>query len=218
MKLPARLALIASLIDESSNVYDVGCDHGLLDIYLTLNKKNKCVASDINENALSTAKKNIKEYNLEKEIEIVVSDGIKELNIESPSTVVISGMGAFTILDILNNPKIKNIDNLIIQSNNHIELLRKEISKTGFFIENEIVVLDRKRYYVIIKFKKGSKTYSKKDLYLGPVLKTKEDSETKSYYKYLLEKNIEILNNIKKGNLMKKIKISYQNKLLKRVI
>ena len=64
MKLTKRLNEIVSLIDEGTNVIDIGCDHALLDIYLTLNKKNKCIAADINKNALESAIKNIKKYNL----------------------------------------------------------------------------------------------------------------------------------------------------------
>ena len=45
---------------------DIGCDHGLLDIYLVQTNKNiKVIASDINKNALSNAIKNIKKYKLE---------------------------------------------------------------------------------------------------------------------------------------------------------
>ena len=61
IKLSTRLATIASLIPLNSNIIDVGCDHALLDIYLYQNKMaKKIIASDINENALSNAKTNIK--------------------------------------------------------------------------------------------------------------------------------------------------------------
>ena len=38
-KISKRLELIASFIPENSKVIDIGCDHGLLDIYLYQNKK-----------------------------------------------------------------------------------------------------------------------------------------------------------------------------------
>ena len=42
----------------NSRVVDVGCDHGLLSIYIYLNKKNvSVIASDINEKPLKEAKK-----------------------------------------------------------------------------------------------------------------------------------------------------------------
>ena len=41
MKLSKRLEAIASFIESKDSVCDVGCDHGYLDIYLAINKKNK---------------------------------------------------------------------------------------------------------------------------------------------------------------------------------
>ena len=34
IKLSKRLEAISSLITKNSNIIDIGCDHGLLDIYL----------------------------------------------------------------------------------------------------------------------------------------------------------------------------------------
>ena len=57
MKLTNRMQTIVSLIDNGSNVIDIGCDHALVDIYLSLYNNNKCIASDINKNALTIAQK-----------------------------------------------------------------------------------------------------------------------------------------------------------------
>ena len=75
IKLSSRLKALADYIEDNDSMVDIGCDHGLLDIYLTLNKKNvKVIASDVNENALNNAKKNIKKYNLEDKISKRKSD------------------------------------------------------------------------------------------------------------------------------------------------
>ena len=61
IKISKRLEAISSLVPVNSNVIDIGCDHGLLSIYLFQKKvANKVIASDINENALNNAKENIK--------------------------------------------------------------------------------------------------------------------------------------------------------------
>ena len=59
MILSKRLSMVATLVDIGANVIDVGCDHALLDIYLTQNNNNKCLATDVNKNALNIAKDNI---------------------------------------------------------------------------------------------------------------------------------------------------------------
>ena len=75
IKLSSRLKALADYIEDNDSMVDIGCDHGLLDIYLTLNKKNvKVVASDVNENALNNAKKNIKKYNLEDRTTLFAGD------------------------------------------------------------------------------------------------------------------------------------------------
>ena len=47
MILSKRLEIVATLVDVGSRVIDVGCDHAYLDIYLTKNNNNKCIATDI---------------------------------------------------------------------------------------------------------------------------------------------------------------------------
>ena len=55
-KLSKRLETVASYVDDNAKLVDIGCDHGLLDIYLAQNRKNiTIIASDINKNALDNA-------------------------------------------------------------------------------------------------------------------------------------------------------------------
>ena len=62
-KLSKRLEVISSFVEDNSRVIDIGCDHGLLSIYLVNKYKNiKVIASDINRNALDTAINNIKNF------------------------------------------------------------------------------------------------------------------------------------------------------------
>ena len=67
MAFSKRIRILASLIEPNKNIVDIGCDHALLDIYLTLYNHNSCIATDINEKAIQHAKENIKKYNSELE-------------------------------------------------------------------------------------------------------------------------------------------------------
>ena len=205
MKLSIRLQAIADLVKENTKIVDVGCDHGLLDIYLTKEKNVKCIASDNKQSCLDNAINNIKKYNLDDKIETILSDGLEKIDVNKLDTVIISGMGTTTILEIVKN---KDIKHMIIQSNNNLYELRKEITKLGYYIENEDVVLDYK-YYVIIEFKKGYKKYSNFELKYGPILLKKDKKE---YFNYLYNK----LNDIKKKNRKLSIIEKYHiNKLKK---
>lgn len=191
IRLSKRLAAIASLVPKDTNLLDIGCDHGLLEIYLWQNERcNKYISSDVNESALNNAKENILKYKANSKIETRLGNGLSVINSSDMiDTVVISGMGAHTIIGILKYQIDKfKIDTLIIQSNTKLEFLRKEITKLGYYIDSELIVEDNKKIYVIIRFKKGYKKYNKKELYFGPKL-MKENSELFQEYKRIeLEK------------------------------
>ena len=209
IKLSKRLLSIANLVDDNSKVVDIGCDHGLVSIYLAMNKQNiSIIASDINQNALDNAIKNINKYHLEDKIKVCLSNGLENINDEI-DTIIISGMGGHTIIDILTNnqEKLNTVNNIIIQSNNDIEYVRRKIVKLGYYIKKEELILDKNIYYTVILFTKGKKKYTNKEYYFGPIL-LKENSKifierkNKEYTKLL-----NIKNNIPKRKLLIRLKI-----------
>ena len=195
MKLSKRLDEIANLIN-NEEIIDIGCDHALLDIYLTLHKNIKCIASDISEKVLEKARFNVKKYELEDKIEIVKSNGLENIELKN-QTIVIAGMGTHTILDILKDKQINN--SLLICSNNDYELLRRKICEKKYYIKEEKAVYDNKHWYIIIRFEKGNKKYTKLDYKIGPVLKN-----NKEYLEYLYDKQLKIYNKIPKKNIFQR--------------
>lgn len=208
MNLSKRLQAVATLVDIKSRVIDVGCDHAYLDIYLTLNNENKCIATDINENALDIAKKNIKKYNLEDKIETKLTNGLTDIKVKKADNIVISGMGTFTIIDILKTNKLS--DTLIISSNNNIDILRQEVINLGYYIDSEIFLIDKGKPYIIIKFIKGIKEYKKIDIMLGPILKYNNE-----YRKYIVNKNKNILDRISRKKIFLRLKYRFIILILK---
>ena len=209
IKLSKRLLSIANLVNDNSKVVDIGCDHGLVSIYLAMNKQNiSIIASDINQNALDNAIKNINKYHLEDKIKVCLSNGLDNINDEI-DTIIISGMGGHTIIDILanNQEKLNTVNNIIIQSNNDIEYVRRKIVKLGYYISKEKLILDKNIYYTVILFTKGKKKYTNKEYYFGPIL-LKENSKifierkNKEYTKL-----VNIKKNIPKRKLLIRLKI-----------
>ena len=142
MKINERLKRVASFVDDNSYIIDVGCDHALLDIYLVKNKKNiKALASDINEGPLKYAIKNIEKYNLSDKIKTSLANGISKIN-SNIDTIIISGMGTSSILDIIfsDKSKLSNIKKIIISSNNNWYLLRKTFMDNGYSILDEDII------------------------------------------------------------------------------
>ena len=214
MKISKRLRALANLVDKNDIVADIGCDHALLDIYLVENNiVSKCLACDINENALNGGILNIKKHHLEAKIKTKLGSGIEVIT-NDINTLIISGMGTNTICNILTSPKLKQINKIIVESNNDYYQLRKFITSIGFYISYEEVIYDNNKYYINIVFLRGFKKYSKKELIYGPIL-MKDNS---NYYKYLYDKNISILNNIPKNKIITRFNIIKENLFLKKLI
>ncbi len=222
IKISKRLESISSLIPINASIIDVGCDHALLDIYLIENKiVKKAIASDINKNALNNAVENIKKYQFENLIQSRLGDGLDTLTVDDNiDTIVISGLGTNTIIDILNNNKSKldSINTMVISSNTKLPLLRKELSKLNYLIADEVIVEDNKKYYIIIKFIKGTKKYNCKELYFGPVLLEKKDLPFKEYFQNELSKLKDNLNKIPKDNNIERKNIEKEIRLYKDII
>ena len=223
IKISKRLSIIANMVEDNSNIVDIGCDHGLLDIYLAQIKKNiNIIASDINKKALNNAINNIKKYKLSNKIKTIISDGLDNIDTSNTDTIVISGMGSHTIIGILHNnlKKLKNVKTIILQSNNDIDFLRKKMVAIGYHIEDEELVYEKKQIYTIIKFIKGYKFYTNKELYFGPILLKKNNKLFQDKVKFELTKLEKILPLIPKNHytyrLKTKLKIRRCQKVLKK--
>ncbi len=204
-KISKRLLTITDFVDKSDSIVDVGCDHGLLSIYIYENKlAKKIIASDINEKALSSAIKNIEKRHLK--IMTIVSDGIKDIDMKGINTLIISGMGTGTVLHILeDDDKLEKVKKIIVQSNNDHQKLREEMNKKGYFLENEVYTLDKGKWYITCLFVKKDEKNDEITLKYGML-------DNQSYNDYLMTsykkiyKNIPISSFKQKNNFRKKIK------------
>ena len=183
LSISKRLKTIASLVTLQKKVIDIGTDHAYLPIYLYLNNITKNItASDISPQVLEISLNNLQKYNLEKKINLIKSDGFR--NVDGIFDIaVITGMGTYTIINILNTKNIP--DTLIIQSNNDYYLLRKHLNYLGYKIEKEIALYENKRYYIIIKFIKEKEFLTDEELLFGK-------SNNLQYYDYLKNKYIKL--------------------------
>lgn len=166
MQLSKRLQTIADSIPLNRNVIDVGCDHALLDIALVLDRNIHCTATDISAIAIEKAQETAKQYGVTDKITFYVNDGIKGLPIKKEDVIVITGMGAHTMLSILASLQEKHT--LILSAHKDTELLRRTLCANGYFIQKEQLVFE-KHWYFILTFKEGNKNYDEIDYQIGPM-------------------------------------------------
>lgn len=212
--LNKRLQTLSAFINNNECVLDIGCDHGLLGIYLCLNRENiKVISSDINAKPLEKAKENIKKYHLEDKIETRLGDGLDVMSSDI-NTIVISGMGAENIIRILKNiNNYSKVKKLVLSPNNDFLLLRKEITKLGFSIEQEKIVCENNKFYLISEFKKG---FSKTNYYFGKL--DLNEKEVIEYFTFIYNKNKSILKKLNLINKIKKISLIIENILIRKKI
>lgn len=165
-----RLLDIISLIDENKKVIDIGTDHGLVPLYLAKNGISKeILATDISEKSLDKLKSALTPE-LENKISTKVTDGFTGIDSEDNQVAIIAGMGANTIIDIIDQSFdfAHNLDYMILASNINTEKLRKYLNNNNFEIINDFLTYDNGKYYDIIKSKAGrGKNLSVGEMYYG---------------------------------------------------
>ena len=207
IKLDARLSAVASLVRKGSRVADIGTDHGYLLCWLIEN--GICpggIAADINKGPLENAKRTVIEAGVSDKVELILSDGLKNIAENSCDDIVLAGMGGNLIADILSAcPWIYNKNlHIVAQPMSHGEVLREFYLNNGFDILEEKTATDGKRLYCVISaVYTGVKT--ERDLsyiYLGR-LTDSSDETTKSYINKILtalEKKYSALVSVGKEN------------------
>lgn len=211
MKIKKRLQTIGDLVPLSSYPLDIGCDHGLLSIYLVKERNfSKVFASDNKEGPLQQAKKNSKRYQVEQNIILILKDGLEAY--QAPINVItISGMGGILIQKLLlaKQDILKNIKALILSPNQDVYIVRQTLMDLNFSIKEETIVKENNKFYPIILAVPKKQNYSEKDLFLGPILQTKQEKEVIEYYQILLIEKQMILKkqipNTKKQELIQEI-------------
>lgn len=201
--LNKRLEAVASFVLNNSSCLDVGCDHGLLDIYLYKNKKNiKIVASDINEKPLEMARENFKKYKVD--IPLRLGDGLDIIDYDT-DTVIISGMGGLSICNILKKDKLTNVKYLVLSPNRDFYEVRKKVVSLGYLIGKEKFVKENGKYYLVLYCIKGMSKYSNTDLKYG--VNVIKDNDYYSYLGYLLVKYNNQLDKVPRKYWLKRFKI-----------
>lgn len=152
LPLSKRLQACCNYVAPGARVADVGCDHGYLSIYLLYhNIADSVYAADINEMPLQSAMRNAEKFGVRDKMHFYLSDGLKNVPKEF-DTLVCAGMGADTIVSVLNNaPWLKSEQyKLILQCQSKTPMLRQYLSDNGWQITKETVLRDGRFLYTVM--------------------------------------------------------------------
>lgn len=148
-----RLLDIVNILDSDKKIIDVGTDHGLVPLYLAKNKiSSDITATDISKPSLQKLVDKLDD-DLRKVIKTKVTDGFKGLESKEGQVAIIAGMGANTIVEIINDSLefSKKLDYLILASNVNTYELRHYLKDNGFYIEKDFLSFENRKYYDILK-------------------------------------------------------------------
>ena len=188
MKLPIsdRLLACANFVGRGNRVADVGCDHGYLSIHLlTQGIARSCIASDVNEGPLLSARRNAIKYGVSNKIEFYLSDGVANIPRDFDD-LVCAGMGADTMIHILESaPWLRDSKyRLILQCQSKTPTLRRYLSETGFRIYEEAVLRDGRFLYTImeVSWRPEYPKLTPGEWYFPPALLENPSCDVPAYY------------------------------------
>ena len=201
MKITKRLEKIANLVEEGKSVIDIGTDHGLVPLYLAKNEISKDIlATDISKKSLQKLEDKLDE-NLKKIIRTKVCDGLDKVEVKENQIAIIAGMGAVTIIEILNKniEKVRKLDYVISEGNIGNEKLRKFLNENNFYIDKDFLIKDGRKYYDIIRFKNGKdRKLSLGEIYFGKFIYQDFNPLLKKRLDQIYRKNLKFKENIEK--------------------
>lgn len=195
-----RIECISSYIEDGEKVIDVGCDQAHLSELLA-KRGIYTIASDLRENIIARAEERIPKY-LKKYITFRVGNGITLTEDENDYTLVMAGMGTHLILDILKSTD-KTFNKIITISNNNHDILRKKMNDLGYISDTEEIIKEKGKYYNLIVFKRGSRTYTGEELIIG--INHQNIELLKEKNNMLINKYKKIIKNIKSKEYKKEI-------------
>ena len=153
IKLTRRLKTIADYIKYGACVTDIGTDHGHLPVYLAqTGSVSRIIASDISAASLNAARRSADKYDVTDKITFISAPGLDAVSPSDTDTIVITGLGGETILDILKAAPWTKHDRieLILQPQSKIELLCRFLYDNGYKIKETKSITDMEKTYTII--------------------------------------------------------------------
>lgn len=174
IKLSQRLQKVANFVPENARIADIGSDHAYLPVALVDSGKiDFAVAGEVVKGPFESAKNQVSSSNLTEKIIVRLANGIAAFDENDKiDTVVTAGMGGILISEILQADlnKLKTVETLILQPNNHEDTLRKFLMEHDFTIAAEAILEETGKIYEIIVAKHGKMKYSETELKYGPFL------------------------------------------------
>ncbi|MEN6325869.1 MAG: class I SAM-dependent methyltransferase [Syntrophomonas sp.] len=201
MKLPLRLLTIADMIVKGESVADIGSDHALLCTYLVENGlASRAIASEIADGPYRRTQVAVAGSKNQEKIAVRQGNGLQTLEPGEVTNVVIAGMGADNIVNILADDwtKSRTFSRYVFQPMTKIKVLRNFLASRGWPILDERVVQENGHYFVAIACSPGNYPYILNNLEteIGPQVLAADTEQKREFIKKYRNKYIIISDNL----------------------
>ena len=153
-ELGNRLGAVAGMVNKTDCLADIGCDHGLISIYLVQEGiAERMLACDINKGPLRGASENVRNSGLEDRIELRLGDGISPVSKGETSGGILAGMGGPLGLRILYEGReiVRDWLQAVLSLQSKLPLVRFVLQTWGFETEEEKMVTEDGKFYSVMR-------------------------------------------------------------------
>lgn len=144
------------MLPSGNTLCDVGTDHALLPTAALINKTFiRAVATDLRKGPLERAESTLKKHKVADKVELRLGSGLEPISPGECDVIVIAGMGALTIIEMLSNcpDTAKKAKMLVLQPMQAQERLRPWLREHGYTIKEERLAAEGEKLYQVIAVK-----------------------------------------------------------------
>lgn len=165
-QLPKRLETIIERMPASGCLADIGCDHAYVAIEaVRRGRAARALACDVRKGPLQQAAEHILCAGLAGKIETRLSDGLEKVAPGEADTVVVAGMGGPLMERILQG-RLGDFAHFVLSPQSEIPHFRRFLLTEGMQIDEETMLIDEGKYYVILNVSKRADATSSDSMYV----------------------------------------------------
>ena len=165
-QLPKRLETIIERMPASGCLADIGCDHAYVAIEaVRRGRAARALACDVRKGPLQQAAEHILCAGLAGKIETRLSDGLEKVAPGEADTVVVAGMGGPLMERILQG-RLVDFAHFVLSPQSEIPHFRRFLLTEGMQIDEETMLIDEGKYYVILNVSKRADAMPSDSMYV----------------------------------------------------
>ena len=165
-QLPKRLETIIDRMPDSGCLADIGCDHAYVAIEaVRRGRAARALACDVRKGPLQQAAEHILCAGLAGKIETRLSDGLEKVAPGEADTVVVAGMGGPLMERILQG-RLEDFAYFVLSPQSEIPHFRRFLLAEGMQIDEETMLIDEGKYYVILNVSQRADAASSDSMYV----------------------------------------------------